>query len=124
MSAPVSLKAHLRSGLSSMDDRRCTWPKVALPIDEDDDPVAVSHRLCNLLKDPTLLSSNCDPHKFAKIGDFVTECRSRILSGIEQHKSIANTSHFESIITIIAYTMKNIEVSYYMISALIDQNNR
>lgn len=120
----AQLKALLRSGLATVEDRQRLWPKVALPIDEDEDAFQVSHRLCKLLKDPQLLSSSCHPDQFHTNGEFVLECRRRILAAVEKYKGISDSSFLEPVVTIIVHTMQHLEVSYYMVSTLIDQHNR
>ncbi len=120
----AQLKSTLRSGLTTEEDRRRLWPKAALPIDEDEDPADVAHRLCKLLKDQSLSSVACNPENFVSDGEYVTDCRNRITLAIERHKALSNATFLESLVTIIAYTMKNLEVSYYMMSTLLDQHNR
>lgn len=115
------LKEQLRTGLHALEERQRTWLKVTLSLGEDDDAHSAAARLCQLLKDPALSSADCNPDKYQSDADYVLQCRLRILNAIAKSKGIQHTQYLEGLANVVIWTMKNLELSYFMISTIIDQ---
>lgn len=125
-----TLKQTLRAGLSGQESRAFWWP--VLPalsedldkIDSDMDVVGNAERLVGVLKESSIDSSI--QHGSEKDIDFVSGTCSKMYTVLLAQGKVeaADIGYWMPLMKIVAWQIKRVDVSYWMVNSIIDQGER